>query len=540
MSLNAWWARLQVCLLAVVSVVIALGIQSLVGFLPQWDVEGTYLATFLWHSKNVIYALCVPYIGTYTIALLIWPPFLINKDGATAEKIETVEDGNTRRFHMRFVTRGLNPKLVADCCRDLHDLFQSLQMPTSQYSIEVATDNVINCAALSGVPVEEIVVPTSYRTANGTKWKARALQYALETVSSSDDDWIVHLDEETMMDKRTVAAIWSHAEKEMAAVASGERKIPDIGQGAMLYGTGKHGPIENWITTLADSIRVTDDFGSFRLAFFKREFVTFGMKGSFVVMNQVVAKAVSWDLGPELSLTEDAAFNMIALKQNISTTWIDAMMYEQSPFTLKDFVRQRERWFAGLVLCLRSPQTRSWHITPMFFKMVLWALSPLFVSAFFIDIFTRVYPVNVGCWVFVYLLGFFVTYSPRDGIMRWLGIFCMQLLGIPLFATLDAAGAYCGVMQVLRGKAGTEFHIVKKEVGSAEESSTKVPAKRDNGHAEKSSIKVPAKKMAGLAAPLLVAASPMIKDVQREDSSTDGKSMSSTDVNEEASSVDGI
>jgi len=438
--------------------------------------------TFLSMAHHIMYSFCVPYIGTYGVALMLWPPLentwmMQESDSLDMEQERaSLEHSGARRIHMRIVTRGMNPKLVADCCRKHHALFQSLQMPSSEFVLEVVTDNVIRCAEMSGIPVEEIVVPSSYQSTNGTKWKARALQYALETVSASADDWIVHLDEETMMDEHTIAAIWEHAEAQTAAVARGERKYPDMGQGAILYGAGKHGPIENWATTLADSIRVTDDFGSFRLAFSFRERMTFGMKGSFVVMSQSVANLISWDLGPELSLTEDAAFNMIALgRHKVCTTWIDAVMYEQSPFTLKDFVRQRERWFAGLVLCLRSSETRSWCITPMVFKVILWSLSPLFVASFFMDIFAQVNPVHPESWIFIYMLGFLITYSPKDGLLRWLRILSMQLLGIPFFAALEAVGAICGVAKVLKGKAGSEFHIVQNEVDPRADSDKSTP-----------------------------------------------------------------
>ena len=43
--------------------------------------------------------------------------------------------------------------------------------------------------------VEEIVVPASYQTKSGAKFKSRALQYCLEDEVNrlGDDDWIVHL-----------------------------------------------------------------------------------------------------------------------------------------------------------------------------------------------------------------------------------------------------------------------------------------------------------------------------------------------------------
>lgn len=46
-----------------------------------------------------------------------------------------------------------------------------------------------------------MVVPSSYRPKSGALFKARALQYCLEEDVNvlSDNDWIVHLDEETLV-----------------------------------------------------------------------------------------------------------------------------------------------------------------------------------------------------------------------------------------------------------------------------------------------------------------------------------------------------
>ena len=46
-------------------------------------------------------------------------------------------------------------------------------------------------------------------------------------------------------------------------VANGVKQFADIGQGVIIYGAATQ--LENYVNTLADSIRVGDDFGKFRL-----------------------------------------------------------------------------------------------------------------------------------------------------------------------------------------------------------------------------------------------------------------------------------
>ena len=52
--------------------------------------------------------------------------------------------------------------------------------------------------------IQEIVVPSTYRSKTGALNKSRALQYCLEDDVNmlNDDDWIVHLDEETLLTER--------------------------------------------------------------------------------------------------------------------------------------------------------------------------------------------------------------------------------------------------------------------------------------------------------------------------------------------------
>ncbi len=92
----------------------------------------------------------------------------------------------------------------------------------------------------------EIVIPRQYKTKTGALYKARALQYCLSgednELELNSEDWIVHLDEETLLTRNALNGIVNFC-------LDGKHQI---GQGVIIYTDGQ---ISNWITTLMESNR---------------------------------------------------------------------------------------------------------------------------------------------------------------------------------------------------------------------------------------------------------------------------------------------
>jgi egghead protein (zeste-white 4 protein) len=107
---------------------------------------------------------------------------------------------------IRVVTRGDFPELVKkNVTRNLN---LCLDVGLENFIIEVVTDRKI--PGLSEFSrVREVVVPPSYVTKSGALFKARALQYCLEQDVNilSDSDWIVHLDEETILTDNAIRGV---------------------------------------------------------------------------------------------------------------------------------------------------------------------------------------------------------------------------------------------------------------------------------------------------------------------------------------------
>lgn len=169
---------------------------------------------------------------------------------------------------IRVVTRGDFPELVkANVTRNMNTC---LDAGLENFLIEVVTDKPINLTKHRRI--REIVVPRDYKTKSGALFKSRALQYCLEDSVNvhNNTDWIVHLDEETLLTENSVRGIINF-------VLDGKHPF---GQGLITYANEN---VVNWLTTLADSFRVSDDMGKLRLQFKLFHKPLFSWKGSYVV-----------------------------------------------------------------------------------------------------------------------------------------------------------------------------------------------------------------------------------------------------------------
>lgn len=151
----------------------------------------------------------------------------------------------------RFVTRGDFPDLVQENVNMLIALLDQLDL--TNYLIEVVCNKAVHL--LPRPKVREIVVPVDYCPPNGAKYKARNLHYAIEDDVNQlkDDDWIVHLDEESQLTKEAIIGIVNFI----------NRNKHHIGQGLITYGKAR---IANITNTLAECYRCAVYIGASRFS----------------------------------------------------------------------------------------------------------------------------------------------------------------------------------------------------------------------------------------------------------------------------------
>lgn len=155
--------------------------------------------TVILYALKLISIIGLPITGLNLVGNLIYPIFPEAQSLRGAPLLYPF-------INIRVVTRGLYPDLVR---RNVErNLRICEEFGLDKFVIEVVTDREI-----VGLPrshkVSQIVVPSDYRTKTGAKFKARALQYALEPGVDilNDDDWIVHLDEETILTHSSLTGI---------------------------------------------------------------------------------------------------------------------------------------------------------------------------------------------------------------------------------------------------------------------------------------------------------------------------------------------
>ncbi|XP_019876003.1 beta-1,4-mannosyltransferase egh [Aethina tumida] len=358
---------------------------------------------------------------------------------------------------IRVVTRGDYPQLVkTNVTRNMN---KCVDAGLENFMIEVVTDKPINLE--NHRRVREIVVPPTYKTKTGALFKARALQYCLEDKINvlSDNDWIVHLDEETLLTENCVKGILNF-------VVDGKHQF---GQGLITYANEN---IVNWITTLADSFRVTDDMGKLKLQFQMFHKPLFSWKGSYVVTQVAAEKAVSFDNGLDGSIAEDCFFAMKAYSLGYSFNFIQGEMWEKSPFTLFDFIQQRKRWIQGILLVVHSKSI------PLKNKLLLgcscysWLTLPLSVSNLFLaskfpipcnPIIDFLCAFTAAVNIYMYVFGVIKSFTMhRYGLPRLMLYLISLIVVIPFNLVIENIAVVWGIFGVKH-----KFYIVNKNVGPA-------------------------------------------------------------------------
>ncbi|XP_058124267.1 beta-1,4-mannosyltransferase egh-like [Anopheles ziemanni] len=355
---------------------------------------------------------------------------------------------------VRVVTRGDYPNLVRR--NVLRNLNTCLETGLEKFHIEVITDRPIGLGRDRWI--REIIVPPRYHTKTGALFKARALQYCLEDEVNvlHDEHWVVHLDEETLLTKDSVRGIINF-------VLDGKHPF---GQGMITYANE---PIVNWLTTLADSYRVSDDMGKLRLQFKLFHRPLFGWKGSYVVTQLVAEKDVSFDHGPEGSVAEDCYFAMRAFARGYTFNFIEGEMHEKSPFTLQDLLRQRKRWLQGILLVVCSSAIPLYNKFLLGINLCSWITLPL--SSLNLVLAT-IYPIpsskllDMVCafitsvTIYMYLFGMIKSFSLLRFKLRY---FLLCAVGVICTIPVNFVIENIAVIWGLLGEKRT-FYVVQKDI----------------------------------------------------------------------------
>lgn len=245
------------------------------------------------------------------------------------------------RFHICIVSKGANREALRRTYEAIAPLVDS------RMRLDVVTD----------LPVDlpHIQVPQDFQPRHA-RFKARALEYYRIHSNFGEHDWVLHLDEETIVDAACLEACLLYC-----------RRSPHfMGQGTIFYNNHRfwHHPL----MAVADCMRTTDDLGKFFAQYAWLNWPVFGVHGSFFLVKGTLENEITWDW-PQW-LTEDHTFSSMAMKQGNKCGFIDGFAWEQSPHTALDLLKQRRRWVVGIRQMTGQSKFTAYWVT-------LWQLAPV-------------------------------------------------------------------------------------------------------------------------------------------------------------------
>lgn len=293
--------------------------------IPESSAHDTALsyAKFFWFTGTV-------FVFMNAIGLIFGSPWHEEQKAAR----EWIGWDTTKRLVVTYVSRGDNALALERAIASSKLILEDLGV---QYWIEAITDMPVSVGADT-----HWLVPPSYVTPNGAKYKARALHYASQMRVAKRNDFIIHLDEESVLTPQVIHGIHKFIHS--------SRSLLRIGQGEIKYNAHNYG--KNILITCIDAIRTGDDLGRFRTQYKVFGRPLFGMHGSFFIVPALLERKIGFDLGGKGSITEDAYFALICADRGVRFEWVEGFIREQSPFTLLALLKQRRRWITGLRLLM--------------------------------------------------------------------------------------------------------------------------------------------------------------------------------------------
>ncbi|MCQ4342721.1 MAG: glycosyltransferase family 2 protein [Sulfolobaceae archaeon] len=320
------------------------------------------------------------------------------------------------------------------------------------YEIWLVTEPDALVDYIDGVKV--IKVPSDFRTKNNTKFKARALEYArlLRKPYARDDVWVYFMDEESVVGEDTILGIIDFIENNRG----------EIGQGLIVY-SNLYG--KNLLASLADSIRSSGDVSLYYFQILTG-FVSW-MHGSHVLVRSDIEASIGWDFG--ITWGEDSLFGLEAQRRGYRIRWLKGRLYEQSPFTIRDFLKQRRRWvFHSLDVLRRKTSVKV--KTSYFYSLLVWASGLMNLLIAILSIQSKaLFPFNnslmlltapiIASWISGYLVGLYLNTQPLGLPLRKLALYSvMALVGGSL---LEGMAVWYAILSAVRMQ-NIGFEVIKK------------------------------------------------------------------------------
>lgn len=283
------------------------------------------------------------------------------------------------------------PPIVYEAIKRVHEVCMSLGY--EKYQVNLVTDTKVPKGAAQTVNAKNIVVPSKYQTNPPVKYKARALQYALERRKKHPHTyaktWIYLLDEESMVTPQTIRALLHHtSNKDAKPIAEGGIKYPNNFFQTHIF------------CSMAETLRTYVCYDC--VTQMSSGGMPSHMHGSNLLVRSDIEAQVGW-AHKRVDASEDQRFGWEAtLKLGKDLFgWHGGTIEEQPPRTVRDMLKQRQRWFVGNIHNLQNAKVPIKKKLTISLRWIAWFTGfPSGLASFAI----LLIPQNIPGWLQIFLL----------------------------------------------------------------------------------------------------------------------------------------
>ena len=378
----------------------------------------------------IIVLLNLSYCYYWIVVVYAWLHKHIDRSRVSDGAIEKalLATAGPRFFTIQITTKGGNLKVVL---RGINYALRAVRLyPTLKklLRIEVITEDKAEAAAINSLfsqaPVKVVAyrLPPHYGTGNGTKLKARALQYMVELHRRHPRDaYIVHYDEESVL-----------LPKDLARLVRNLLVNPvGISEGSISY------PLE-WMDAhpLCRTMESNRPFGCHECYLVMTHPAPLHLHGSNLVIQEELENEIGWDIGSfegKPLIAEDLVFGLMAyIRYGASVFgWHGVEMLEQPPFTLRAARKQRERWVMGALQGVAHVRTLpGWNELPFAQRLKIQGIIRLRIFTYAVGLPISI--ISLTSWVLLFMWNslLWAMGAPLDvhlsvlavpGLLMWLG-----------------------------------------------------------------------------------------------------------------------
>lgn len=365
--------------------------------------------------------------------------------------------------------------VVPALTRVIDSVLQFAPVNLANYRVDIVLDEGAEAAAhlaelyRNQPSVRLVIVPKDFVPTNGTKYKARANHYCVilrtDEGESLDDVFVYHMDDDTAVGRDTIASI--------AEFIANDRKTLHVAQGMLSY------PREltpNHFCWLADAVRPADDLSRFHFFTQVLHRPLAGFHGEHLLIRASIEAEIGWDFGPAVKV-EDAYFALTFLERYPNhSAFLNSACYGASPATVRDLIKQRRRWAAGLFGMAFDRRFSLKSKGPLLYAMGNWGFGifqhaglVLFVAYLLGTLSTSpitqevsvVWAFNLSYILWLYVEGLRVNLAVSRDSKSFVGNAFGVIVLLVVFAALEGWSALLGLYDFLTGRTG--FDVITKQ-----------------------------------------------------------------------------